>query len=158
MARPSIGQRPAARGGRRPAHTPARQQPVPGERAPAPPMSRDVVRTVAGLNVLAGIWLIIAPFVLGYGDGDPYWNDIVFGAIVVVLGASRGLFALRQTWLSALNVLIGAWIFISAFWLDSTGKAAWNDVILGAIVFVLGVIAWSERGGRAPASTNEPAV
>jgi hypothetical protein len=37
----------------------------------------------SGLNVLAGIWLIIAPFVLGYDDGDPYWNDIVFGSHTV---------------------------------------------------------------------------
>jgi hypothetical protein len=40
----------------------------------------------SGLNVLAGIWIIIAPFVLGYDDGDPYWNDLVLGAIVFVLG------------------------------------------------------------------------
>jgi SPW repeat len=43
------------------------------------------VATASGLNLLAGIWLIIAPFVLGYGDGDPYWNDIVFSVIVFVL-------------------------------------------------------------------------
>jgi hypothetical protein len=158
MARPSTGQRPAQRGDRRLSHNPARPQPARGEPAPAGLTARDDVRAVAGLNVLAGIWLIIAPFVLGYGDGDPYWNDIVFGAIVVVLGASRVLFAPRLPWVSAINVLIGAWIFISAFWLDATGTAAWNDVILGAIVFVLGIIAWSADGGRTATTIDDPAA
>ena len=47
---------------------------------------RSTVMAASGLNVLAGIWIIIAPFVLGYDDGDPYWNDLVLGAIVFVLG------------------------------------------------------------------------
>lgn len=93
--------------------------------------------SASGLNVLAGLWLIIAPFVLGYGNGDPYWNDIVSGAIVAVFAFARVAGAHRASWLSYLNMLIGAWIFASAFWLDSTGRAAWNDVILGVIVFVL---------------------
>jgi hypothetical protein len=60
------------------------------------------IGVASGLNVLAGIWLIIAPFVVGYDKGDPYWNDIVFGAIVAVLalarlaGADRGPIARRR--------------------------------------------------------------
>jgi SPW repeat len=101
---------------------------------------RDTVRIASGLNLLAGIWLIIAPFVLGYGGGDPYWNDIVFGAIVAGLALVRVSGAYRASWMSWLNVLIGAWIFISAFWLDNTWNAGTNDIIVGAIVFVLGLV------------------
>jgi hypothetical protein len=97
----------------------------------------------SGLNVLAGIWLIIAPFVLGYDNGDPYWNDIVFGAIVAVLAFARVAGAYRATWMSSLNMLIGAWIFISAFWLDNTANAGTNDIILGAIVFLLALVSAS---------------
>jgi hypothetical protein len=112
---------------------------------------RGSVRVASGLNLLAGIWLIIAPFVLGYRDGDPYWNDIVFGAIVAVLAFTRLAGALRQSWLSYLNVLIGIWVFVSAFWLDSSGQAIWNDIILGVIVFVLGLIsATSSDDAAAP--------
>ncbi len=99
--------------------------------------------TASGLNVLAGVWLIIAPFVLGYSDSDPYWNDIVFGAIVVVLGLARLSGAYRAAWLSWINALIGAWIFISAWWLDATSTAAWNDVIAGAVIFVLAILSAS---------------
>jgi len=101
---------------------------------------RENVATAAGLNLIAGIWLIIAPFVLGYSNGDPYWNDIVFGAIVAVLAFVRLAGAYRAPELSWINAAIGVWVFVSAFWLDATSTAAWNDVILGAIVFVLAVI------------------
>jgi SPW repeat len=107
--------------------------------APVPGGWRATAAGASGLNVLAGIWLIIAPFVLGYGGGDPYWNDIVFGAITALIAAARFAGAYRASWLSWLNALIGAWIFVSAFWLDDTGTAATNDIILGAIVFVLAI-------------------
>jgi hypothetical protein len=133
-------QRPPA-GGRFQATDPVGGDPTPA--APTPPPGGDWragVATASGLNALAGIWLIIAPFVLGYRNGDPYWNDIVFGAIVLVLGAIRAFGAHRQSWISWVNALIGVWIFISAFWLDSSGRAIWNDIILGVIVFVLAML------------------
>jgi hypothetical protein len=115
------------------------------ERAGAPVTRRGAWReTVAAtslLSLVAGIWLIIAPFVLGYGNGDPYWNDIVFGAIVGVIALVQLAGAYTAAWLSSINALIGAWIFISAFWLDRTGTAEANDIILGAIVFVLAIVA-----------------
>jgi len=118
--------------------------------AAAPADRRSTVATVAALNLIAGIWLIIAPFVLGYGNGDPYWNDIVFGAIVAFFALIRLSGAYRADWLSWLNALIGIWIFVSAFWLDATMTAGWNDIILGAIIFVLGMIGATVRDERAP--------
>lgn len=100
---------------------------------------RGDVAVASGLNVLAGIWLIIAPFALGYGSGDPYWNDIVFGAIIAVLALVRISGAYRASELSWINALIGVWLFVSAFWLDSTGRAGGNDIILGIIVFLLAI-------------------
>jgi hypothetical protein len=127
-------------------------------RTPAAPPAggdwRSAVMTASGLNVLAGIWLIIAPFVLGYGDGDPYWNDIVFGAIVAVLGLARVSGAYRAAWLSWINAAIGAWIFISAWWLDDTSTAAWNDVIAGAVIFVLALLSASASDEGAARTTT----
>ena len=77
--------RPPA-GGRFQATDPLGGDPTPA--APTPPPGGDWragVATASGLNALAGIWLIIAPFVLGYRNGDPYWNDIILGVIVCVL-------------------------------------------------------------------------
>jgi hypothetical protein len=100
---------------------------------------RSTVMAASGLNVLAGIWLIIAPFVLGYSGGDPYWNDIVFGAITGLVALARVAGAYRASWLSWVNALIGVWIFVSASWLDATNAAKTNDIILGAIAFVLAI-------------------
>jgi hypothetical protein len=77
--------------------------------------------------------------VLGYSGGDPYWNDIVFGAITAAIAFARFAGAYRASWLSWTGALIGIWIFVSAFWLDNTGTAGINDIILGAIVFVLAI-------------------
>jgi hypothetical protein len=107
--------------------------------APAPSRAGDV-RVAAAINALAGIWLILAPFILGYGSGNPYWNDIVFGAIVLAVALVR-LAAPALAVISWLNVVIGAWLFASAFWLDTTATASWNDAILGIVVCVLGLIA-----------------
>jgi hypothetical protein len=143
-------------------------QPIDPTRSPAPvggpatygPGGRGDWRTTvmfaSGLNVLAGIWLIIAPFVLGYSNGDPYWNDIVFGAIVAVLALARVSGAYRASWMSWLNMLIGAWIFISAFWLDNTSNAGTNDIILGAIVFILGLFSATASDNAAAASAAPP--
>jgi SPW repeat len=124
---------------------PARPRPVEplhDGRPPQPPARgdwRSAVVTASGLNLLAGIWLIIAPFVLGYRSGDPVWNDVVFGAIVALIALVRISGAYRATELSWVNALIGVWIFVSAFWLDQSSTAAVNDLILGAIVFLLGL-------------------
>lgn len=108
--------------------------------------------------MIAGIWLIIAPFVLGYHSGDPYWNDIVFGAMTAVIALLRVGGAYRATWLSLVNALIGVWIFISAFWLDQSTTAAVNDIILGAIVFFLAIVSASASDeGEAAERSGLPA-
>jgi hypothetical protein len=94
---------------------------------------------LSGLNVIAGIWLIIAPWVLAYSRRDPRWNDVVFGIIVGIFALTRASGAYREEWLSWLNALIGIWLFVAAFTIDHTGQAVWNDIILGIIVFLLAI-------------------
>jgi len=126
--------------------------PAPPAAAPARGWRSDVI-TLSGLNVLAGIWLIIAPWWLGYNSSDPKWNDVVFGAIVAVLAAVRAGGGFRATELSVINALIGVWLFVAAFTIDSSGAAMANDIVLGVIVFVLGIgsAMASERGARTTA-------
>ncbi len=106
---------------------------------PPPPNWRRQIVGLSGLNVLAGIWLIIAPWVLGYSARDPRWNDVVFGIIVAVLALIRVSGAYRADFLSWINALIGVWLFVAAFTIDHTAVASWNDVILGIIVFLLAI-------------------
>ena len=113
---------------------------------PAAPKRRDWRAEVAGasgLNLLAGIWLIISPWVLNYHSRDAYWNPIVFGAIVAAFALVRMAGAFRESSLSYLNALIGVWLFISAWWLTDSAQAFWNVLIAGVVVFVLGLLSAS---------------
>jgi hypothetical protein len=123
-------------------------EPAVGPRGPVD--WRSNVIALSGLNVVAGLWLIVAPFVLSYGDGDPIWNDVVFGAVTALIAVARASGAYRAAWLSLVNAAVGIWIFLSAFWLDETTTAGWNDVITGAVIAILAILsaASSEDGAR----------
>jgi hypothetical protein len=49
-------------------------------------------RTLDWINAIIGVWLIVAPFVLGYSAlTTALWNDIIVGAVVLVLGVWAAL-------------------------------------------------------------------
>lgn len=104
--------------------------------------NRDQSMTANGLSVLAGIWLIIAPFILGYLSNTPKTNDVWLGIIVGVVALINMFTSFRATWLSWINVIAGAWLIIAPFALSYPSTTPrWNDVILGIIVIALA--AWS---------------
>lgn len=80
-----------------------------------PPRWREQVVGASGLNVLAGLWLVASPWLLGYDPEDAAWNPVVFGSIVVLLAAVRVRGAWGASILSWINSLIGVWLFVSAF-------------------------------------------
>jgi hypothetical protein len=99
-----------------------------------------------GLNLVLAIWLFISPWVLGFYPGGAIasaaaaWNAWIFGIVVGVFAIA----ALIQTrpWEEWINLLSGAWIFISpfvlAFYVGNT-TAMWNSLIIGALVFILSI-------------------
>src|SRR5918912_748594 len=103
----------------------------------------DQVKWASGLNIIAGIWLLISPWVLQFSDlRSVMTNDVVFGVVVGVLAAIRAFGAYRVSWLSWINLLVGIWLVISAFTMVSSAvpKPFWNNVILGVIVGVLSIV------------------
>lgn len=116
-----------------PAGGPVAGEPVTGWRAE--------VAGASGLNLLAGVWLIVSPWVLDYDAGAAFWNTVVSGALVAGFAFLRVSGAHRQSWMSWINAAIGVWLFVSAFLLPDSGAGVWNGLVLGGIVFILG--AWS---------------
>lgn len=111
---------------------------------------RDQVAGASGLNFLLGTWLIGSPFALVYGDGDAVWNPIASGVVLAAVALVRVSGAYRQSWLSGVNVLVGAWLFASAFWLTDAPAAAWNSMICGAGAMALALWSFSaSETGRA---------
>lgn len=111
------------------------------------PTTGGQVKAASGLNIVAGIWLIVAPFVLAYSSlMVPLWNDIIVGAVVLIFGWIRVSQPDRNVWLSWTNLVLGLWLLIAPFSLGYAGTpaAVWNDVSLGIIVAALaGWSAWA---------------
>jgi hypothetical protein len=105
------------------------------------------VKLASGLNVLAGIWEILAPFILGYsGFVTPTTNAIIVGLIVAVLAAIRYFGAYSASWLSWINAILGVWLIVAPFILGYGNPARTNDIIVGIIIAVLGT--WSALASR----------
>lgn len=95
-------------------------------------------------NVLAGLWLIVAPFILDFEGADTaQWNHIIVGAAVLILAAIRAFNPDVRESLSWMNVVLGLWMIVSPFLLGyaNVDAAQTNALITGVII--LGLAAFS---------------
>lgn len=100
------------------------------------------VRTASGVNLVLGIWLIIAAFTVAVSR-QAYWNDLIVGILVLALAATRLSKPTEGTkpagWT---NAAIGIWLIAAPFILSYVAsQEMWNDIIVGALVLIFG--AWS---------------
>lgn len=94
-------------------------------------------RSLAGINFILGIWLIISPWVLNYFTGEARWDQFATGIAIAVLALIRYAMP-RASWASWLAGLAGIWMIIAPFILNYTKTAAfWNEIIVGIVVAVL---------------------
>ncbi len=109
------------------------------------------VKIASGLNIVAGIWLILAPFILGYSYlSGALWNDIIIGAVVLIMAAVREWGNSEDTtWASWINLVLGIWLIIAPFIIGYSyaSAALWNDIIIGIVVAVLA--GWSGSAATA---------
>lgn len=95
-------------------------------------------------NVLAGLWLIVAPFILDFEGADAaQWNHIIVGAAVLVLAGIRAFNPDERESMSWMNVVLGLWMIVSPFLLGyaNVDAAQTNSLIAGVII--LGLAAFS---------------
>ncbi len=120
---------------------------------------RSTVKRTSGTNLAAGIWLILAPFILGYSAVTAaLWNDILIGLAVTGLAWVRVAKPMERG-ASWTNVVLGVWLLAAPFALgySATAAAMWNDIVIGIVVVVLGV--WSAMASRGQqASGNQQAM
>ncbi len=119
--------------------------------------NRNQSVTASWINVVAGIWLIIAPFVLGYVNNAPRTNDIWLGIIVGVLALIRAFTPTSTVWLSWINIVAGIWLIIAPFVLGyaNIGPRI-NDIILGIIVAAVAI--WNSAAGSSSSSRSTRAA
>lgn len=100
------------------------------------------VRLLSGINLVLGIWLAVAAFLLTM-TGGAFWNDLVGGLVVAVLAAVRVARPTVQTKVIGwINAAIGAWFVVAPYALDYLATAAYfNDMVVGAGLLIFGL--WS---------------
>lgn len=99
-----------------------------------------MARWASGLNVLAGLWLIAAPFVLAFdGIQVALWNHVIAGVAVVAMAAIRAFSPERLEGMSYANAAVGAWMIASPFILaySDTTVAMNNSIVTGVIILAL---------------------
>ena len=102
------------------------------------------MRGISWVIAIAGVWEILAPFILGFSNlAAGVWNNVIVGILLIIFGAWAALSANVGTgktldWISA---VLGLWLVVSPFILGTAVVAAalWNDIIVGVIVIILGV-------------------
>lgn len=104
----------------------------------------------------AGLWEfgdIAAVFVPGFGAIPvTLWNHISVGFLLLIVGvwAARTKHASTARSLNWIAAGAGAWLMVSAFLLryPVMNAALWNDLIVGAVAFLLG--AWAALHSAIP--------
>ncbi|HLU90029.1 MAG TPA: SPW repeat protein [Cyclobacteriaceae bacterium] len=96
------------------------------------------------INTFIGIWLMVAPAVLGYNDAGSDNNHIVGPlvvtfAFVAVWEATRGL--------RKVNILFGIWLLLAPWVLgyEETGPIV-NDMVCGALIIVFSLVKGKVEG------------
>ena len=90
------------------------------------------------VNILIGIWLMIAPAVLGY-EGSAAKNSWIVGP----LAASVAIIAIWETTRSLryLNVLLGLWLLLAPWVLQfESTRALWISLIAGVVMIAVALV------------------
>jgi hypothetical protein len=91
-------------------------------------------------NLVLGVWLFVAPWVLGYaGHTAPAWNSWIMGTVVVAVAAAALIhFAVWEEWL---NAICGLWLLVAPWVMGFAGAdaaaALWNHVLVGLGIGIL---------------------
>lgn len=114
------------------------------------PQIRSRIQGASAVNLVLGLWLVVAPFMLAY-TGNAFINDMLCGLAIAVLGGLRVVHPTLATKpASWVNLAIGGWLVVAPFVLDYlSGPAAWNDVAVGILVLMFA--GWSGAEPRTSA-------
>jgi hypothetical protein len=103
------------------------------------------MKGVLWITLIAGLWLIIAPFVVVHpAAAVAAWmgNDIVLGILLIAASGWALAVTMPQPGAMWFLVVCGVWLVIAPFVLAYRGSAAMaSDVVCGLIAIVIGAIA-----------------
>jgi hypothetical protein len=101
------------------------------------------MRSIPWITLVVGLWLLAAPFVVGYWDTFPATaNDVALGVLIAAASLWMVLKADAPGWLDWALMIFGIWAVIAPFTLGYSARtiAMANDVAAGVIVIVLAIV------------------
>lgn len=89
----------------------------------------------AVVNLLMGIWLLGAPYALGYARTPAAWNSTIVGVLVMAVAIVRLFRPATTAWLSVVTLALCVWLIGASFLLDpaSTARTV-NNLIVAAVI------------------------
>lgn len=113
------------------------------------------------LRVLLAMWLIVAPFLLGFGGTFAQRQDTVSGLLLLPMA----ILGLLVPGTRVVFLVVGAWLLLSpsfSYEYMFTPVAVWHDRILGLLCLTVGLFPLRREGASdevfAPSTTDERIV
>lgn len=104
----------------------------------------NTAKTFGWVTAVAGVWEILAPFIIGYSAvTGAMVNAIILGILLLGLGlwTARAQGAGTVQALSWIDAVLGLWLILAPFIVGYSGSVGpvVNDIIVGAVVLVVEV-------------------
>ena len=107
----------------------------------------DRTKVAGGIDLVAGLWLIVSAFVLAVGVMS---SEFTVGVLVAVLAIIELSASESAGWLGWVNAILGLYLLVAPlFFVGMAVGATWNSVILGLIILIsslYGVMSSSTMG------------
>lgn len=99
--------------------------------------NETTVKWLGGISAVVGLWLVLAPFILGFSTTTSYWNELIVGVIAIVLGLTQ-LASPRTSWPSWINLVAAVWLIISPYAFNPPEAGAYTNAVVSGLV--LGIV------------------
>lgn len=105
-------------------------------------------RTVEGLAMLAGLYVAVSPWIIGFNVGNASLtvSNLVVGLAATLLALDLGSAYSRVHGMSWVLPILGVWVIIAQWVMATTTldtRIVVSNIIAGAVVVVLGVLTMS---------------
>ncbi|GAB3837617.1 SPW repeat protein [Dactylosporangium cerinum] len=116
-------------------------------------------QSLDGLMLLAGVFLAISPWVVGFrpAEADLAVNNLIIGVVVALLGAGYAVAYGRTHGLAWVSAVLGVWTIVAPWTIqgrDVAGGTVITNVLVGAVITLCGLGAMRMAASRHGASTN----
>ena len=102
-----------------------------------------MMRWISWITFVVGLWLIAAPFALGYsGTFQATGSDVIVGLLIAASSLWMAFKADAAWWCNRTLMLFGIWAIVAPFALGyrPTTNAMTNDVAAGILVLALAIV------------------